>query len=73
MIMHSEEISHVKADPGNPFHEKEFGMDGDISADMSPHDRKAAIKVLKREITAGLKSVTIQLRTGPFRPEKSSR
>ena len=70
--MHSEEIIDVKADPGNPANEKEFGVDGDISANLSPHDRKAAIKVLKREIIAGLKSVTIQLRTAPSRPDKSS-
>ena len=70
--MHSEEIIDVKTDPGNPIYEKEVGMDGDISGNLSPHDRKATIKVLKREITAGLESVTIQLRTVSFHPDKSS-
>ena len=72
MTMHSEEIIDVQADPGNPVYEKKFGMEGDTSANVSPHDRKAAIKVLKRELTAGLESVTIQLRTVPSHPDKPS-
>ena len=65
--MHSEEIIDVKADPGNPVSEKEFGMDGVFCANKSPLDRKVVIKVLKREISAGLESVTIQLINPPNR------
>ena len=70
--MHSEKIIDVKADPGNPVFEKEFGMDDVISANKSPLDRKVVIKVLKRETSSGQESVTIQLRTAPARPDRSS-
>ncbi|MDJ0819200.1 MAG: hypothetical protein QNJ58_23525 [Desulfobacterales bacterium] len=70
--MQNEEITDVKADPGNPLVLREFEMDGLCSADDLTPDRKAVIKVLKREVSSGQESVTIQLRTVPFRPDKSS-
>ena len=71
--MHSEEITDVSKDHDSPMVEREFRTGGLGSADELSPDRKVLIKVLKREKSSRQESVTIQLRTVPFRPDHDSR
>ncbi len=71
--MHSEEMTDVRKDHDNPMVERDFRTGGLGSADELSPDRKVLIKVLKREKSSRQESVTIQLRTVPFRPDHDSR
>ena len=72
MTMHHGEIMDVRPGSGDPLVEREFGVEGCCSVDELSRDRKVLIKVLRREISSGLETVTIQLQTVPSRPGKAS-
>ncbi len=73
MTMHSEETIDVRTDHDNPLVEREFRTGVLGSADELSPDRKVLIRVLKREKSSRQETVTIQLRTVPFRPDNDSR